>query len=101
MNEPVLFTLLFFAIGIGWFLGRRSRQDSSSPGFPGHYYRGLNYLLESPPDGEVDAFIDSLPVNSETLETHIALGSLMRRKGEVEAGDKNPSEPPGATHIAR
>ncbi|MEQ8801126.1 MAG: lipopolysaccharide assembly protein LapB, partial [Haliea sp.] len=51
---------------------------------PGQYYKGLNYLLDGRPDGAVDAFINALEVNTETLETHIALGNLLRKRGEVD-----------------
>lgn len=85
MNDYVVFVLLFIAIAIGWFLGRRSlRQVSSAPDLPGQYYKGLNYLLDGRPDGAVDAFINALEVNTETLETHITLGNLLRKRGEVD-----------------
>ncbi len=85
MNDYAVFVLLFVAIGIGWFLGRRSlRQTATGPDLPGQYYKGLNYLLDGRPDGAVDAFINALEVNSETLETHIALGNLLRKRGEVD-----------------
>jgi lipopolysaccharide assembly protein B len=44
----------------------------------------LNYLLNDRPDESIDSFVDALEVTKETLETHVALGNLMRRKGEVE-----------------
>lgn len=85
MNDYFVFFLLFIAIAIGWILGRRaSRQVVSAPDLPGQYYKGLNYLLDGRPDGAIDAFINALEVNSETLETHIALGNLLRKKGEVD-----------------
>lgn len=85
MNELLVFTLLFVAIGIGWLLGRRgSRKVAAAPELPSQYYKGLNYLLDGRPDGAVDAFITALEVNSETLETHIALGNVLRKKGEVD-----------------
>lgn len=85
MNDLVIFILLFLAIAIGWFLGRRSGGSAvSGAELPSQYYKGLNYILDDHPDGAIDAFIDALEVNSETLETHIALGSLLRRKGEVD-----------------
>jgi lipopolysaccharide biosynthesis regulator YciM len=85
VNDYTVFALLFIAIAIGWFLGRRSlRQAATSPDLPGQYYKGLNYLLDGRPDGAVDAFINALEVNSETLETHIALGNLLRKRGEVD-----------------
>lgn len=85
MNELLVFALLFFAIAIGWLLGRKSHSAVvSSPELPSQYYKGLNYLLDGRPDGAIDAFITALEVNSETLETHIALGNLLRKKGEVD-----------------
>jgi len=85
VNELLVFALLFFAIGIGWLLGRRgSSKASAAPELPSQYYKGLNYLLDGRPDGAIDAFVTALEVNSETLETHIALGNVLRKKGEVE-----------------
>jgi lipopolysaccharide biosynthesis regulator YciM len=48
------------------------------------YVLGLNYLLNEQPDKAVDVFIKLLDINSETVETHLALGSLFRRRGEVD-----------------
>lgn len=85
MNDFVIFALLFVAIAIGWFLGRRGGGNVvAAPELPSQYYKGLNYILDDHPDGAIDAFIDALEVNSETLETHIALGNLLRRRGEVD-----------------
>ncbi|RLQ22699.1 lipopolysaccharide assembly protein LapB [Seongchinamella sediminis] len=86
MNDYLVFGLFFVAIAIGWYLGRRGQGKARvrSPDLPGQYYRGLNYLLDGRPDGAVDAFINALEVNSETLETHIALGNLLRKRGEVD-----------------
>ncbi|GHD26524.1 lipopolysaccharide assembly protein LapB [Parahalioglobus pacificus] len=84
MNDVLVFGLLFAAIAIGWFLGRRQGAPKAvAPDLPSQYYKGLNYLLDGRQDGAVDAFINALEVNSETLETHIALGNLLRKKGEV------------------
>lgn len=85
MNDLSIFLLLFAAIAIGWFLGRRSSSPSSADAeLTSEYYKGLNYLLDGRPDGAIDTFIDALEVNSETLETHLALGNLLRKRGEVE-----------------
>lgn len=84
MNNLLVFGLLFIAIAIGWFMGRRSRTAGAGGSeLPSQYYKGLNYVLDGRPDGAIDAFINALEVNSETLETHIALGNLLRKKGEV------------------
>ncbi len=85
MNDYLVFALFLAAIAIGWCLGRyQRRRADSAPDIPGEYYRNFNYLLDGRRDGAVDAFIDSMEVNSETLETHIALGRLLRQRGEVE-----------------
>lgn len=84
MNNLLGLAVLFVAVAAGWWLGRRSVQRPPVGSLPGQYYKGLNYLLEDRPDGAVDAFINALEVNSETLETHIALGNLLRKRGEVD-----------------
>lgn len=48
------------------------------------YVVGLNYLLNEQPDKAVDVFIKLLEVDSETVDTHLALGTLFRRRGEVD-----------------
>lgn len=68
-------------------MGRRERVKNpagTTPAPGSNYYQGLNYLLNEEPDRAVATFIDDLEVNPETLETHLALGSLLRRRGELE-----------------
>lgn len=87
MPDVEVFLLAVASIGIGWVLGRyagRQGKESGAEVFPASYYKGLNYLINQQSDQGIEAFVDSLEVNSTTLETHIALGNLMRRKGEVE-----------------
>lgn len=48
------------------------------------YVQGLNFLLSEQPDKAVDHFIALLEVDSETIETHLALGNLFRQRGEVD-----------------
>lgn len=52
--------------------------------FSPDYFKGLNYLLNEQPDKAIDVFIGLLEVNSETVETHLALANLFRRRGETE-----------------
>jgi len=80
--------LLPLAALSGWYLGRRdalNKVTAQSPhGTSGEYIRGLNYLLEDRPDKAIEIFIKALEVESETVETHLALGNLFRRRGEVD-----------------
>ena len=48
------------------------------------YFRGLNYLVNEQPDKAIDVFVRMLEVNSETVELHLALANLFRRRGEVD-----------------
>ncbi len=83
----LLFLLLPIAAGYGWYMGRRSltqnRQKQSNK-LTRDYVTGLNFLLSDQPDKAVDLFIDLLQVDSETIETHLALGNLFRQRGEVD-----------------
>jgi len=81
------FLLVLIAIGLAWLAGYRSRFHH----FPGlkrntqqDYFVGLNYLLNDEPDDAIDIFIEALEVNSDTLATHLALGTLLRRRGKVD-----------------
>ncbi|BDZ72985.1 lipopolysaccharide assembly protein B [Methylophaga marina] len=82
-----LFFLLPVAALSGWMMARRHykrryRQQDSS--FSPDYFKGLNYLLNEQPDKAIDVFIGLLEVNSETVETHLALANLFRRRGESD-----------------
>src|SRR6202166_4629483 len=48
------------------------------------YLAGLDYLVTEQPDRALDMFLRLMEANAETVETHFALGSLYRRRGEVE-----------------
>jgi lipopolysaccharide biosynthesis regulator YciM len=109
VDDLLVFLLLFVAVGCGWLLGRRGARSLSPAGgeLPSQYYRGLNYLLDGRPDGAIDHFISALEVNSETLETHIALGNVLRRRGEVDRAIRihqnllaRPNLPGSQRHIA-
>jgi lipopolysaccharide biosynthesis regulator YciM len=84
VNSAPLFILIFVAIAIGWLLGRQSSRSRVRSPRSSDYYKGLNYLLDGHPDGALDEFIESLEVSAQTFETHISLGNLLRKKGEVQ-----------------
>jgi lipopolysaccharide biosynthesis regulator YciM len=48
------------------------------------YLTGLDYLVTEQPDRALDMFLKLMDTNADTVETHFALGSLYRRRGEVE-----------------
>ena len=82
-----LFILLPIAALSGWMSARkhyRKRYNPEQSHFDPEYFKGLNYLLNEQPDKAIDVFIRLLEVNSETVETHLALANLFRRRGETE-----------------
>lgn len=78
--------LLPFAALSGWWIGRgdQSNHEKQRSQLSSEYIAGLNLLLNEQPDKAVELFIGMLEVDSETVETHLALGSLFRRRGEVD-----------------
>ena len=48
------------------------------------YFEGLNFLLNEQQDQAIEAFIEVVKVDPQTIELHFALGSLFRRRGEVD-----------------
>jgi len=86
MNELVWFLLPVAALG-GWIAARRGSSGANGHprNFPGpDYLRGLDYLLNEQPDKAIDVFVQMLEVTADTFETHLALGNLFRKRGEVD-----------------
>ena len=87
MAEYLLFFLLPPAVYFGWWLAkkfeRRATRKHSSL-FRNQYFQGLNYLLSEQPDKAIQVFLELVDVNQDTVETHMALGSLFRQRGEVD-----------------
>ena len=82
--QDLLWLLLPLAAASGWYAARRDlRRPAAAPVSP-DYFRGINYLLNEQPDKAIEVFTRMLEVNTETVETHLALGGLFRRRGEVE-----------------
>ena len=79
-----LFLLLAAA---GWALGRfGERDDEGEAPAPLNidYLKGLNFLLNEQTDQALEHFLKMVRVDDKTIETHFALGSLFRRRGEVD-----------------
>ena len=76
--------VLFFALG--WVAARIDIRHllRESSALPLSYFRGLNFLLNEQPDKAIESFIEVVKVDSQTVELHFALGSLFRRRGEVD-----------------
>ena len=86
MHDLLLLAAFVLATGVGWWLGRREAGNSpvQSAFLTEEYYKGLNFLLDEQPDEALDAFLQALDINSDTVDTHLALGRLFRKRGDVE-----------------
>jgi len=84
--DPTWYLLLLpVAAASGWLAGRR--QDEIKAGhqkLPEAYFAGLNFLVNEQPDKAIEVFVKVLEVAPETIEVHLALGNLFRRRGELE-----------------
>ena len=72
--------------GLGWLAARIDIRHllTESRRLPSSYFKGLNFLLNEQPDKAIEAFVEVVKVDRETVELHFALGSLFRRRGETE-----------------
>ena len=75
--------------GLGWLASRldllqlkRDGQSRSTASLA--YFRGLNFLLSEQQDKAIDAFIEAVTADPETVDLHFALGNMFRRRGEYE-----------------
>ena len=83
-----LWMLLVFPLffGMGWLAARIDIKQLlfESRSLPRSYFQGLNFLLNEQQDKAIEAFIEVVQVDPQTIELHFALGSLFRRRGEVD-----------------
>ena len=84
----LLWLLLPVAAASGWLAATHGARGAAAPPGPpplrSDYFRGLNYLLDEQPDKAIELFVKVLEVDSETVETHLALGNLFRLQGFPE-----------------
>jgi len=83
-----LWWLLGFALffGLGWLAARVDIKhlERESRALPRSYFTGLNFLLNEQPDKAIDAFVEAVKLDPQTIELHFALGNLFRRRGETD-----------------
>lgn len=79
--------LIVIALVLGAYIGyqwRRNTEPHSPIKFHRDYLQGLNYLLNNQNAKATDVLISLLKVDKNTVETHISLGSLFRKRGDIE-----------------
>jgi lipopolysaccharide biosynthesis regulator YciM len=79
--------LLFIAAALGYVFakfGDTDEEDVSSEKLNSDYMKGLNFVLNEQSDQAVEVFTRMAELDDEALDTHFALGSLFRKRGEVD-----------------
>ena len=80
----LLLALAFVAVGVAaWFLGRRT-GPARTVRLPRDYYVGLDHLINDRFDHAVEIFARMAEADGDAAEIQFALGSLFRRRGEVD-----------------
>jgi len=87
--DPIwLLVLLPLAAVSGWFAAWRGRspvrRTSTPQGISETYYRSINFLANDQHDEALDVLAKALEDYDESLEIQLALGTLFRRRGEIE-----------------
>lgn len=75
-----------FFFGLGWVAARIDIRQlvKESKALPRSYFAGLNFLLNEQPDKAIDSLLEAARIDPQTVELHFALGSLFRRRGEID-----------------
>ena len=81
---PVFLALAFVLVGLAaYFLGRRNGA-ARTVRLPRDYYEGLDHLINDRFDHAAEIFARMAEADGDAAEIQFALGSLFRRRGEVE-----------------
>jgi lipopolysaccharide biosynthesis regulator YciM len=81
---PLLLALAFILVGLAaWFLGSRNGA-ARTVRLPRDYYVGLDHLINDRFDHAAEIFARMAQADGDAAEIQFALGSLFRRRGEVD-----------------
>ena len=84
MIEIFIILIVIFLLFIFLTTRKYNKESLSNNVYSAEYYRGLNYLLNDEDDKALKIFTDLIDVDSSTIETHLALGGVYRRRGEFD-----------------
>jgi lipopolysaccharide biosynthesis regulator YciM len=78
--------MLPLGAALGWYLARRwpRPHERDARGGSSEYLTGLTHLVNQDPDQAIAAFVKAVEVDDETVELHLTLGGLFRKRGEVD-----------------
>jgi len=79
--------LLFLAAALGYVFARfgdTDEEEEAEQSARANFLRGFRYLLNEESDRAVDVFTEAGDLSDEAVETQLALGTLFRRRGEMD-----------------
>jgi lipopolysaccharide biosynthesis regulator YciM len=80
-----LYLMLVAALAIGYLLGRRERKRGAAPERNAEqYFNALHPLITDHREFDTDQFVEALMAGEHGVDTRLALGALVRRRGEVD-----------------
>lgn len=81
----ITLTVLAFLIGFGaGYLRNRKTGTEKKLKTDTAFIKGIQYILSNDRDQAIEEFTKSVQINSDTIETYVALGNLYRLKGEID-----------------
>jgi lipopolysaccharide biosynthesis regulator YciM len=89
VNQHFLLSIILaFVIGIIFGGGIRRSKDKRIEPVASRgdraFFKGVQYILANDRDQAIEEFTKSVQINSETIETYVALGNLYRSKGDID-----------------
>ena len=78
--------ILAGTLALGWAVTawRNEKRRQRRHRRRARYLEGVRFLLDDKPDRALEAFLTIAELDDDTVDTHFALGSLYRRRGEVD-----------------
>lgn len=64
--------------------GNNKTERRKAGGLGKEYIRGLDFLINDQTDKALEVFTRLVEIDQDTIETHLSLGALFRRRGEVD-----------------
>lgn len=71
-------------VGMGLLRIREQEDDSISGKGDKAFFKGIQYLLSNDHNQAIEEFTKSVQINSDTIETYVALGNLYRSRGDID-----------------
>ncbi len=86
--QLLLYAVIAFGLGLVIGVWKRHSRNESAKSIPNEgeaaFFKGIHYILSNDHDHAIEEFTKSVQVNSDTIETYMALGNLYRSKGDID-----------------